>query len=211
MFDSGTLLLFLAVSIVAGLTPGPGMLYIVARSLQGGAAHGVISVLGSFTGTFFHIAAATMGLSTLVMNSVLAFSIIKYIGAAYLIYLGLRTLLGREESATDIRVRPFTHYAVFRQAVITDVLNPKTALFFLALIPQFVNVEAGNVALQFFTYGMIANVVFTLPEITVALLAAKLGAAFAHKPRWKLGRRFASGGTLIALGGFSAFADVKSK
>lgn len=187
------------------------MLYIVARSLQGGASHGVISVLGSFTGTFVHIAAATMGLSALVMNSVLVFSVIKYLGAAYLIYLGIRTLLERSESPTDIKLSPFTKFGVFRQAVITDLLNPKTALFFLAFIPQFVNLEAGHVALQFLMYGMIANVVFTLPEITIALLAAKLGTAFAGKPRWKSGRRLASGTTLIALGGFAAFADVRSK
>ena len=211
MFDSNTLLLFLAISIVAGLTPGPGMVYIIARSLQGGVSYGILSVLGTFTGTFVHIAAATLGLSALIMKSVIAFSVVKYLGAAYLVYLGIRTLLERGESETNLQVKPITKVKVFRQAVITDVLNPKTALFFLAFIPQFVNLEAGNVALQFFTYGMIANAVFTLPEIAIALLAAKLGTAFADKPRWKLGRRITSGATLITLGGVAAFADIKGK
>ena len=211
MFDSNTFLLFLAISIVAGLTPGPGMVYIIARSLQGGVSYGILSVLGTFTGTFVHIAAATLGLSALVMKSIIAFSILKYLGAAYLIYLGIRTLLGRDESAADLQLRPLTNVDVFRQAVITDVLNPKTALFFLAFIPQFINLEVGNVALQFFTYGMMANAVFTLIEITIGLLAAKLGTAFAGKPRWKSGRRFTSGATLIALGGFVAFADIRGK
>lgn len=187
------------------------MVYIIARSLQGGVSYGILSVLGGFTGCFVHIAAATMGLSALIMNSVIAFSVIKYLGAAYLIYLGIRTLLERDESTTDLQVRPLTKFDVFRQGVITDVLNPKTALFFLAFIPQFVNLEAGNVALQFFIYGMLANAIFTLLEIAIAIIVAKLGAAFADKPRWKSGRRLTSGITLIALGGFAAFADIKSK
>lgn len=211
MFDSTTFLLFLAISVAAGLTPGPGMVYIIARSVQGGVSYGILSVLGTFTGTFVHIAAATLGLSALVMNSIIAFSVIKYLGAAYLIYLGIRTLLERDESATDLKISPITKFDVFRQALITDVLNPKTALFFLAFIPQFINPEATNVALQFFTYGMIANVVFTLLESAIALIAAKLGTAFAAKPRWKSGRRITSGATLIALGGFAAFADIKAK
>ena len=208
MFDSST---FLAIAIVAGLTPGPGMVYIVARSLQGGVSYGILSVLGTFTGTFVHIATATLGLSALVMKSIIAFSVIKYLGAAYLIYLGIRTLLERSESSTDQQLRPLTKINVFRQSFITDVLNPKTALFFLAFIPQFINLEAGHVALQFFTYSMIANAVFTLPEMSMALLAANLGTAFANKPRWKSGRRLTSGASLIALGGFAAFSDMKSK
>lgn len=211
MFDPTTLLLFLAISIVSGLTPGPGMVYIIARSLQGGVSYGILSVLGGFTGCFAHIAAATAGLSALVMKSVIAFSVIKYLGAAYLIYLGIRTLLERDESATDPQVRPLTKFNVFWQGVITDVLNPKTALFFLAFIPQFVNLEAGNIALQFFIYGMLANAIFTLIEIAIALLVAKLGAAFADRPRWRSGRRLTSGVTLIALGGLAAFADIRNE
>ena len=211
MFDSATFLLFLTICIVGSLTPGPGMVYIIARSLQGGVSYGILSVLGTFTGTFVHIAAATLGLSALVMNSVIAFSIIKYLGAAYLIYLGIRTLLERDESAVELKVRPFTKFDVFCQAAITDMLNPKTALFFLAFIPQFINFEAGNIAFQFFTYGMIANAVFAFPETAIALTAAKFGTIFSGKPRWKSGSRITSGATLIALGGFAAFADIKGE
>lgn len=209
MFDSNTLLLFLAISIVSGLTPGPGLVYIIARSVQGGVSYGILSVLGGFTGGLVHIVAATLGLSALVMNSIIAFSVIKYLGAAYLVYLGIRTLLERGEDASDLQVRPLTKFDVFRQGVLTDVLNPKTALFFLAFIPQFVNLEAGNVALQFFIYGILANAIFTLLEIAIALLAAKLGMAFTGNPRWKSGRRLTSGAALIGLGGFAAFADIK--
>ncbi|MEM8533572.1 MAG: LysE family translocator [Chloroflexota bacterium] len=211
MFDPNTLLLFFAISIVSGLTPGPGLVYIVARSVQGGVSYGILSVLGGFTGGLIHIVAATLGLSALVMNSIIAFSVIKYLGAAYLVYLGIRTLLERGESATDVQVSTLTKGVVFRQGVITDVLKPKTALFFLAFIPQFINLEAGHVAVQFFIYGMLANAIFTLLEIAIALLAAKLGTAFAGKPRWKSGRKLTSGAALIGLGGFAAFADIKAK
>lgn len=117
------------------------MVYIVARSLQGSVSHGILSVLGGFTGAFVHIAAATLGLSALVMQSVIAFSIIKYIGAAYLVYLGVRTLLERTET-TAVPLKPLSNTDVFRRGILTDVLNPKTALFFS--LPLFLNLSISN-------------------------------------------------------------------
>lgn len=211
MFEFHTLLLFLLAAIVAGLTPGPVFVYLVARSLQGGSAYGVMSALGAFVGGFAHVAAAALGLSALLMKSAVAFSFLKYLGAAYLIYLGIRTLVGSDHDEEAQLGRQPTRLAVLRQTILTELLNPKTALFFLAFVPQFVKPEAGSVALQFFVYGVIANVVFTLVEIAVAVFAGTLGAAFLGRPRWRKGRKIASGVTLIALGGAAAFADAKTK
>jgi threonine/homoserine/homoserine lactone efflux protein len=211
MFEFQTLLLFLLAAIVAGLTPGPVFVYIVARSLQGGTAYGVMSALGAFVGGFAHVAAATVGLSALLMQSALAFSILKYLGAAYLVYLGIRILLEPNHDQEARLGQPLTKLAVLRQTILTELFNPKTALFFLAFVPQFVKPEAGGVALQFFVYGLIANVVFTLVEIAVAVFAGTLGAVFLGRPRWRKGRKVASGVTLIALGGAAALADARTK
>src|SRR2546430_243228 len=142
-----TLALFIAAALGLFIVPGPAVLYVVTRSVDQGRKAGLISVLGIGTGTLFHVAAAALGISVLLVASALALTVLKYVGAAYLIYLGLRTLLKRENSEEVDTVQPRKLSRVFFQGVIVNVFNPKTALFFFAFLPQFVDPARGSVAL----------------------------------------------------------------
>ena len=155
--DSRGLALFLAAALVLLLTPGPAVLFIVARTVERGRRAGLVSALGAATGTLFHIAAAALGLSALLLSSALAFSVVKYLGAAYLILLGLRTLLSRDAEAASAVEAPSAAplWQIYRQAVLVNVLNPKTALFFFAFLPQFVDPKGGAVPAQFAPLGAI--------------------------------------------------------
>lgn len=142
MIDAHHYSTFLLAALVLAVLPGPGLLYVLARSLGGGRRDGVHSSFGTLVGGMVHVFASAVGLSALILASSLAFSVVKYAGAAYLIYLGVRTLLSREQLHLDVEgVRGQNH--AFRQGIVTELLNPKTALFFLAFIPQFVNPDAG--------------------------------------------------------------------
>ena len=131
--------LFIVASVVLLLTPGPAVLFIVARSLEQGRAAGLVSVLGIHLGTIVHITAAAVGLSALLVSSALAFAIVKYLGAAYLIWIGIRTLLARDPDPEAPRVPAEPLRRVFRDGFVVNLFNPKTAIFFLAFLPQFVD------------------------------------------------------------------------
>lgn len=149
-----TFLVFLAAGFVLVVIPGPNVIYIVARGLHGGRRAAIAAAFGVEVGTLIHVAAATVGLSALLVSSATAFSVVKYLGAAYLIYLGIRVLTSRgpAEEAAIVPVQA-SAFATFRQGVIVNVLNPKTALFFLAFLPQFVDPGRGSIALQTFMLG----------------------------------------------------------
>lgn len=150
MPDLTTLLLFSVASLLLAITPGPDLLYIATRSLTQGRSAGVVSAMGVHTGILVHTLAAALGLSALVATSALAFSVVKYLGAAYLIYLGIRTLMSKEESF-DVKIgERKTLSNVYLQGIVTNVLNPKAILFFLAFLPQFVNPERGSIPLKSF-------------------------------------------------------------
>ena len=168
-----------------------------------------MSSLGAGVGGLVHAVAATLGLSALVMQSMMAFCVLKYFGAAYLVYLGIRTLLELDEEKGVSFKRKLTSLAVFKQGVLTDLLNPKTALFFLAFIPQFVKLESGRVTLQFFVYGLLAMIIFTIVEIVVAVMVGHLSKLFAARGRWRRACQINSGVALIILGGFVAIAEQK--
>lgn len=194
---------FLVAAIILALLPGPGIMYILARSLAGGRWVGIQSALGTGLGGMVHVLASAVGLSALIMASSLAFSVVKYAGAAYLIYLGIRTLLSREEHSLDVTQMPPQHQ-VFMQGIMTELLNPKTALFFLAVIPQFTNPKAGHVFWQFLLLGTTSVVVNTLNAMLVATLAGLLGARLQGNPHFHKGQKVASGGAMIALGTYVA-------
>src|SRR5215470_8174248 len=140
MFNIENFYLFLSVSILVNLSPGPDMLYTAARSLSQGTKAGIFSTLGIFTGCLFHITAAVFGLSKIIEESVLLFSIIKYAGAAYLIYLGIRSLINKKKNASEIKSLPtMSTRKIFLQGMTTNILNPKVAIFFLSFLPQFIN------------------------------------------------------------------------
>lgn len=194
---------FCLAALILAVLPGPGMLYVLARSLGGGRRDGFQSALGCGVGGMVHVVASAVGLSALVLASSLAFSVIKYVGAAYLIYLGIRTLLSREPLKLDAEGVP-KQSRVFTQGVMTELLNPKTALFFLALIPQFVDPEAGSVFWQFVLLGTTSVVINTLNALLVAALAGPLGARLKVNARFQRRQRVATGGAMIALGTYVA-------
>src|SRR5580704_5406146 len=165
MFDSPRLFLFLTAALLLAVAPGPGMLYVLARSLAGGKREGVLSALGTFLGGMVHVFAAALGVSVILARSALAFSTVKYAGAAYLCFLGVKMILdARGDARKDVREQEPSSADDFPQAAVaarnplwqgvaTEVLNPKTALFFLSFIPQFVNRSAAHVFFQFVALG----------------------------------------------------------
>ncbi|MDB5870759.1 MAG: Lysine exporter protein [Ramlibacter sp.] len=164
MPDTQHLLLFIAAGWLLNLTPGPDVLYIVSNSLRSGAKAGVVAGLGITAGCFVHIFAAALGVSALLATSATAFTVLKYIGAAYLLYVGVKILLAKAPQDTPdlmaaaAAAKPRDLKAVFIGGFLTNVLNPKVAIFFLAFVPQFIAPDTGNKALAFVLLGVIFNI-----------------------------------------------------
>jgi threonine/homoserine/homoserine lactone efflux protein len=205
MIDAHRLLLFIGAATLLAIAPGPGMLYVLARTMAGGRKEGVLSSLGTCAGGMIHVVAAATGLSLVLAASATAFAIVKYAGAAYLIYLGLRMVI---ESKTSEHIElPATRRNPFWQGIATEVLNPKTALFFLALIPQFVDRQHGSVLWQFLVLGTISVTLNTSADLVVTLLSAPIGARLRASALLRRRQRMATGFTLIGLGAYVAVAD----
>lgn len=200
MPDPSTLALFVVAALALLAVPGPSVLYIFARSLHQGRRAGLVSALGVQTGGLLHVLAATVGLSALVLSSALLFSAVKYLGAAYLVYLGVRTLIAREEVHTPDLPAPRRLSQVFWQGALVNALNPKTALFFLAFLPQFIQPERGPVALQTLTLGALFLVLATLSDGVYALLAGTVGKRLQGNRVFAQRQRYVTGGVYIALG-----------
>ncbi len=198
--DFPVLAVFLLAMIALNLTPGPAMLYVVARSVGQGRAAGVVSALGVGAGTVAHTFLAALGLSAVLLSSAAAFQWVKFAGSAYLIYLGLRLLRSRPETNAPPQVARESARRLFLQGFLTNLLNPKVALFFLAFLPQFVDPARGSVAVQMILLGLIYNCSATLAKLGVAFVSGSLASWFQGAPgfaRWQ--RRF-TGGTFILLG-----------
>jgi threonine/homoserine/homoserine lactone efflux protein len=191
---------FAAAALALAVVPGPAVLYIVARSVDQGRFAGLVSALGIGVGSLVHVTAATIGLSSLLASSATAFTVVKYAGAAYLILLGIHRLLTREEVA-EVAARPPRGLGmIFRDGVIVNVLNPKTALFFLAFLPQFVDPDQGAASPQILVLGLIFTVIALSSDSLWALAAGTLG-AWLRRSRWYLGvKRWVTGAVLVALG-----------
>jgi threonine/homoserine/homoserine lactone efflux protein len=201
-------LVFLTAAVILAITPGPGIFYVLARSLRGGRKEGVLSAAGTFLGGLVHVAAAAFGLSAILAASAIAFETVRYAGAAYLIYLGYRMIRSRNQDlALD---SAGTSGGTFIQGVMTEVLNPKTALFFLSFIPQFVSVQQGHVALQFLVLGAISVTLNTCADVLVACFAGPLGSSMKRNARLRSGQRTASGVAMIGLGVYVAAARSRS-
>lgn len=210
MPDFASLTLYLSAAFVLAITPGPGIFYVLTRSLKGGRAEGYFSALGTALGGLFHVLAAALGLSAILATSALAFSLVKYAGAAYLIYLGITTLLRHDESLeVDVEITSNNKRA-FYQGILTEMLNPKTALFFLAFIPQFINPD-GVIVTQFIILGTISVCMNTSADIVVATLAGPIGHQLKTRPMLRKGQRIFTGTSLIALGAYVAFAGGEHK
>lgn len=191
---------FALTGLILNLTPGNDMIYVMARSSGQGVKAGIVSSLGIMAGCLVHIIAAVVGISALIAQSAIAFDIIKYIGAAYLIYLGVKTLLKKKNVVELETALPHLSYRkIFWQGVITNMLNPKVALFFLAFLPQFID-PFKNTALQILFLGVWFNIVGTLVNILVAILFGKIGAFLLRSPGFLKWQERMIGLVLIALG-----------
>jgi len=209
MFTLPNLPVFLLAALILLLTPGPAVLYIVARSLDQGRLAGFVSVLSIEVGNFMHVLAATLGLSAVLASSALAFSIVKYLGAAYLIYLGVRRLLARE---TAHQLRTFQRQRlrrIFHQGVLVAILNPKTALFFLAFLPQFADPSKSSFTLQLLTLGCMFVSMAIITDSMYALLAGTVGQWLKGTRSFLQVDRYLVGAVYIGLGVMAALVDTK--
>ncbi len=208
MLDIRLLLLFLIAAGLLAITPGPGIFYVLARTLAGGRREGILSSLGTFCGGLVHVLAAALGLSAILAASATAFMLVKYAGALYLVWLGVMMIRSRNQELLAEHETARPRHA-FRQGVLTEVLNPKTALFFLSFIPQFVNVHLGHTVAQFLILGLISVSLNKAADLVVVLLAAPLGRKLAGSSRFRRNQRTATGVAMIGLGTFVALADSK--
>src|SRR5215472_9949331 len=165
---------FLFAAFMLNIAPGPDMLYVIGRSLGQGRKAGIVSALGIFVGCWAHILAAAFGIAALLRSSPVAFNVVRYAGAAYLIYLGIK-MLAQKTDLSSQQIKAESLGAIFRQGAITNMLNPKVAIFFLAFLPQFVDARRGNVVLQILLLGLIFNVGGTLVNLAVAYAGGTLG------------------------------------
>jgi len=208
-FGSSRFLIFLSAAILLAVAPGPGMLYVLARSLGGGRREGLLSALGTFFGGMVHVFAAAAGVSIILARSAMAFAAVKYLGAGYLFFLGIRMILDarNDETISAAVLRPARN--PFWQGILTEVLNPKTALFFLSFIPQFVNHAHGHVFLQFALLGILSVTLNTAADIVVTLLAGPLGQRIRGSARFRRRQRILTGTVMIGLGTYLAFGESK--
>lgn len=209
MIESSQLYLFLGATLALLLVPGPAVLYITARSANQGRLAGLVSVLAIETANFFQAVAATLGLSAILLSSALAFDAVKYLGAAYLIYLGMRKLLVSEEGAGDGEIRIESLSRIYWQGFVINLLNPKTALFFFAFLPQFVNPDRGNVTAQTLLLGVMFVGLAIITDSLYALLASSLADRLRDSWHFRKGQRYFAGLVYVGLGITTAMTGSK--
>ncbi len=211
MFEVSTLVTFVIASAILVLIPGPAVLYIVSTGIGRGRRMALASMLGIETGTLFHVGAAAVGLSAVVANSVVAYSIVKSVGAGYLVYLGVKTLRERDETG-PIKIPGATSARVaFRRGVVVNVLNPKVALFFLAFLPQFVNTASGSVASQLVFLGLLFIAVAVVIDGMYAMTSGTIGALLTRNARAARAQRTVAGVAYLALGASAAVTGSNAK
>jgi len=196
-----TLFVFSLAALAILAVPGPAVVYIVTRSIHQGRGAGLASVLGIHVGTLVHLTAATVGLSAILVSSATAFTVVKALGALYLIVVGIRTLLGRaDEADTDPQRPPRRRRRDFAEGVVVNVLNPKTALFFLAFLPQFVDPKQGQAWEQILVLGLTFMVLGLITDSMWALAAGTAGETLRKSRRWAGVQRYVSGSVFVGLG-----------
>jgi threonine/homoserine/homoserine lactone efflux protein len=200
MYDSTTLITFITASIVIILAPGPAQALVIARTISEGRNAGIITAIGLNTAVFVHAIAAAVGLSAILATSAAAYSIVKYLGAAYLIYLGIKAFSKQESGKTSRSIPGRGSTGPFAKAFITGVLNPKVALFFLAFVPQFVDPRRGWILLQFITLGVILAIMDIVYESLLAIITATMSNRFTQGGKFSLWRQRITGTVLIGLG-----------
>jgi len=207
--DNTSLFGFILAALIVLLIPGPGVLYVVTRSLVQGRRAGLISVMGLSVGALVHVAAATAGLSAILLTSAIAFGIIKTLSACYLIYLGVRTLLTRHPSSDVIAPNPDSLYRIFMDGVVVSVFNPKIAIFFLAFLPQFIAPGQGTISHQFLLLGLLYVALAFCTDGAYALLASNIRRFLSRQLMLGAFSKYASGIIYTGLGVSLALADRK--
>ncbi len=211
MLDLNSWLLFILATLGLAFAPGPGMLYVLSQTMSGGKSAGLASTLGASTGGIFHVFAAAFGISAILASSALAFSLVKYLGAAFLIYLGLKMLYSAYKGNSikvQVSKEPNVNFkSVFLQGILAEALNPKTAIFFLAFIPQFVSVNEGAIFGQFVLLGMIVVVVNAIPDLMIVLFSKPVEKLWKNNARFRIIQEATSGIALMGLGVFLALSD----
>jgi threonine/homoserine/homoserine lactone efflux protein len=205
MFSSSTLLVFSLAALGLLVIPGPAVLYIVTRSVAQGRRAGLASVVGIELATLVHSAAAALGLSAILAASALAFNIVRYAGAAYLVYLGIRTFFTKPGSDEGEKNAPQSYAQLFGKGFLVNLLNPKTALFFYAFLPQFVDPSRGAAVPQILLLGLLFVAMASCTDSIYALVGSGLGSLVTRRPKFRQVQRFVSGGIYVALGVAAAF------
>ena len=198
--DRNSLVIFVTAAVVLLAIPGPAVLYVVGRSIGLGRGAGLVSALGIGVGTCIHVAAAAVGLSALLMSSAVAFGVVKYLGAAYLIYLGVQRLRQEDTFEVSDSVARVKLSRVFAQGIVVNILNPKTALFFFAFLPQFVDASRGPVVRQILFLGLLFATMGMVSDSLWGLFAGTVAERLSSNRRWARSQRYVSGGMLISLG-----------
>jgi threonine/homoserine/homoserine lactone efflux protein len=207
LVDWSSLGLFVIAALVLLITPGPAVLYIVTRSIDQGRRAGLVSMLGVHVGTLVHVAAAAAGLSAVLVASATAFTAVKWLGAAYLVYLGVRRIVDRTVTTTLASDRPRQLRRTFLDGVVVNTLNPKTALFFLAFLPQFVDLSRGRPEAQILGLGLLFVLLGTLTDGAYALSAGTAARWLRGRPRFLASERWVSGSVYIGLGVVAAVSS----
>ncbi|WP_043833245.1 LysE family translocator [Muricoccus aerilatus] len=211
MPDLTQLALYVAAALLLAVTPGPGIFYVAARTLAGGRAEGIASSFGTGLGGMVHVLAGSLGVSAIVLASAELFTALKLAGAAYLVWIGFRTVQAARRDASaalagEVVAPPIGPRRAFREGVLVEALNPKTAAFFLAFVPQFVDPAAGAVAPQFMVLGIISVVLNTLVDVVVAFAASGIRGGARARPVLIRRLRAGSGAAMVALGAGLALA-----
>jgi threonine/homoserine/homoserine lactone efflux protein len=209
MIEPSKLYLFMGAALILLLVPGPAVLYITARSASQGRLAGLVSVLAIETANFVQAVAAALGLSAIVLSSALAFNVVKYLGAAYLIYLGIRKLLASDNGTEDETVKQERLSRIYWQGFAVNILNPKTALFFFAFLPQFVDPTKGNVIEQNLMLGAVFVGMAIITDSIYALLTSSIAGRLSNNRRFQKGGRYFAGLVYIGLGITTALAGAK--
>ncbi|MFD6445631.1 LysE family translocator [Promicromonospora sp. NPDC060204] len=215
-----TLAAFVVASVILIVIPGPSVLFVVGRSLSLGRPGGLLSVLGNELGALPLVAAVALGVGTVVAESIVAFTVLKLLGAGYLVYLGVQAIRHRRDGVEPDGEedgeghgapgrRTPSRWAILRQGFVVGVTNPKTIVFFVAALPQFVDVRAGQVPLQMMVLGLVFTLVALVFDSLWALLAGAARTWFASSPRRLSAIRATGGGMMIGLGGTLALAGSK--
>jgi threonine/homoserine/homoserine lactone efflux protein len=191
--------LFLLAAVMIAVVPGPGIFYVAARTLSGGRRTGLASALGTAAGGLVHVVAGALGVSAIILASAELFAALKLIGAFYLVWLGIRTFRDAGKLPAE-HIAPPAHDRAFRDGVLVEAFNPKTAAFFLAFIPQFIDPAAGFPAFQFIALGLVSVMLNTLADVVVVLMASTASAGLARRPRLLQRLRQGSGIFIAGLG-----------